>query len=198
MHREDVCIRCSQELVHPRTANLDCFHTLCTDCGKTLQDDPSIQCPVCYRETKVPESGIAELPLNWSTAFRNLMVAQQGDTSLCQVCESSHTADFYCNDCDQWLCSIAHAVHKRTRVTMHHAVQDAETMRATWTPEAAASRCSRHASQVADRYCFPCQDFLCIYCLPKHQRHDVRPKLGAWPHLHEKLTHLLSKANTCT
>ncbi|XP_033632015.1 tripartite motif-containing protein 59-like isoform X1 [Asterias rubens] len=72
------CLICYSQYINPKT--LTCEHSFCKNCLEEMMEahpTKSISCPVCRRETSLPEAGIADLPKSFSLISLMETIAEQ-------------------------------------------------------------------------------------------------------------------------
>ncbi|XP_038048047.1 E3 ubiquitin-protein ligase TRIM56-like [Patiria miniata] len=163
---------------------LDCLHTFCLNCldGMLSKQQPStgkITCPVCRRESPVPDAGLPSLldcfflkslvdEINQQE--RSLETPQQATTSpMCDQCDEGLEAVLRCLDCEENLCQLCKAAHARFKRTKTHRVTPVEHPEQKEGSSADLSmmyspKCQKHADQNMHFYCETCKMMMCGIC----------------------------------
>ena len=102
------CGICLGPYKHPKL--LSCFHAFCEQCLKNYARKSlynSISCPNCRRETRLPTCGVSELQ---SAFYLDTLLEIQEIVKTMSVGDScpkhpDKEADFYCEQCDELICS---------------------------------------------------------------------------------------------
>ena len=109
---------------------LQCHHTFCQCCisGLAHQHDMlKVNCPKCRAETIVPGADVSQIFCNFQ--LLEAVEAIQSHISAgitqkrCEVCDDEHFATHRCDQCAQYLCDQATAVHSKIKATCKHSVQ---------------------------------------------------------------------------
>ncbi|XP_038051442.1 tripartite motif-containing protein 2-like [Patiria miniata] len=163
---------------------LDCLHTFCLNCldGMLSKQQPStgkITCPVCRKETPVPDAGLpglldcfflSSLVDEINQQERSLETQQQAATSpTCDDCEEGLEAVSRCLDCEGYLCQLCKTAHKRSKRTQTHRVTPVEHLEQKEVPSTDLSKtyspkCQKHANQEMHFYCETCKMMKCGTC----------------------------------
>ncbi|XP_038052429.1 tripartite motif-containing protein 2-like, partial [Patiria miniata] len=163
---------------------LDCLHTFCLNCldGMLSKQQPSIgkiTCPVCRKETPVPDAGLpglldcfflSSLVDEINQQERSLETQQQATTSpTCDECVEGLEAVSRCLDCVENLCQQCKTAHERSKRTQKHRVTPVEHPEQKEVPSADLSqthspKCQKHADQKMQFYCETCKMLMCGIC----------------------------------
>ncbi|XP_038052215.1 E3 ubiquitin-protein ligase TRIM71-like [Patiria miniata] len=163
---------------------LDCLHTFCLNCldGMLSKQQPStgkITCPVCRKETPVPDAGLpglldcfflSSLVDEINQQERSLETQQQATTSpTCDACEEGLEVVSRCIDCEENLCQLCKAAHVRYKRTKTHRVTPVEHPEQKEVPSADLSKtyspkCQKHSNQEMYFYCETCKMMTCGIC----------------------------------
>ncbi|XP_038052218.1 tripartite motif-containing protein 2-like [Patiria miniata] len=163
---------------------LDCLHTFCLNCldGMLSKQQPStgkITCPVCRKETPVPDAGLpglldcfflSSLVDEINQQERSLETQQQATTSpTCDQCDEGLEVVSRCLDCEENLCQLCKAAHVRFKRTKTHRVTLIEHLEQKDVPSADLSKtyslkCPKHANQEMHFYCETCKMLACGTC----------------------------------
>ncbi|XP_038051441.1 E3 ubiquitin-protein ligase TRIM56-like [Patiria miniata] len=163
---------------------LDCLHTFCLNCldGMLSKQQPStgkITCPVCRKETPVPDAGLpglldcfflSSLVDEINQQERSLETQQQATTSpTCDECDEGIEAVSRCLDCEENLCQLCKTAHERAKRTKTHRVTlvkhpeqkegPSPDLNKTYSP-----KCQKHADQKMYFYCETCKMLACGIC----------------------------------
>ncbi|XP_070619109.1 protein PML [Erythrolamprus reginae] len=164
------CDRCRGEPRNPKL--LACLHTLCTEC---LEDNKPIgQCPVC----ESPIQASDRFPLQDNLLFSNLQAKLNtyqkivDDQELvCNLCKDG--AEFWCPECEEFLCLKCHEGHQWFLKQKNHETQPLAQLRKETAQsflEGARKSCTlfcaepTHNNQVISIYCNGCRKPLCCSC----------------------------------
>ncbi|XP_038058535.1 tripartite motif-containing protein 45-like [Patiria miniata] len=190
------CSICHTRYQEPKM--LDCSHSFCLRCLQELKqsqtpDDGKITCPLCQRQTILPEGGVTKLNKNYTLVSLVDEVSKQeqilkgGETEgpavvVCQACDEEHEATVQCIDCEQFLCRECHQAHLRFKSMKTHKItvllNQRDDVLQTETKKN-ASNCDIHPSQKLCLYCTTCEKLICKECMvsghkdPMHMRVDV-------------------------
>ncbi|XP_062998372.1 protein PML [Elgaria multicarinata webbii] len=163
-----LCKRCGKEAQSPKL--LACLHTLCMEC---LQESkPISQCPVCQFSFQ------DEVPFQDNLFFANLQaklntfqkIAGERDL-VCHRCKGG--AEFWCSECEEFLCSNCHDAHKWYLKQKSHESQrlvdlknDTAQNFLKGVRKSSDLFCSEpsHSNQVVSIYCRGCCKPLCCSC----------------------------------
>ncbi|XP_071795923.1 E3 ubiquitin-protein ligase TRIM71-like isoform X2 [Asterias amurensis] len=184
------CPICLTRFIDPKI--LDCQHSFCLKCLQELVDkqDPKtdfIICPVCSKETSIPDEGPSAL-LN-CFLLRSLIddvINPDGSEedinppiSSCEGCDEGLEAVSRCVDCDANFCKTCLENHAKLKNHRHHKIVNAigssnERLRVTDKP--GSSKCRKHTDQELCFYCDTCDSPVCPKCAVFDHRaseHDV-------------------------
>ena len=122
------CPICCCRFTDPKI--LDCLHSFCLNCLDELisRQQPKadkITCPLCRRETVVPDSGLQSLPTCFFLTSLIDDVKEQerllGETSedvvTCDGCDEGDESVWRCQDCDANICHKCQESHQRVKLT---------------------------------------------------------------------------------
>ena len=107
------CIICHDRYTKPKA--LDCIHSFCEKCLVDYYNDAKqMPCPVCRRETKLPQKGITGLKTNFylESLLDEVSSLQRKDATLTKTPEDEarcqkHKGEikrFYCMKCEKLIC----------------------------------------------------------------------------------------------
>ncbi|XP_022101346.1 uncharacterized protein LOC110984981 [Acanthaster planci] len=166
---------------------LPCLHGFCVDClGRFVQGAPTFKCPLCRRDTPVPDGGVQSLPDHFIvTKLKELDEVLNVDANRphhvfrCQWCKNESTAVGFCPDgnCLAFLCASCREHHDRLKLYDGHVLYSMERLQEQ--PDILLSRhklqCEQHKhalSVFCDRE--GCQRAMCLVCVTTaHQGHRV-------------------------
>lgn len=110
------CGICLEEYATPRL--LQCGHSFCADCLKSIQCGLHIKCPTCRQVTKLQQPSLPnppvedgqlvdkQLPINYAlTSVLDIVRNNPQKRVLLCTLHQFEDQKFYCLDCDQLLCS---------------------------------------------------------------------------------------------
>jgi hypothetical protein len=110
-----ICISCQHDLRLCTSKILSCLHSVCNQCLDKLKDLNGIYtCPACNHKSR--GDTICE------NLFANDENEANGLSSHCSNCEEGNLADWYCDNCLDWLCIQCKNAHARVRITKDHVV----------------------------------------------------------------------------
>ncbi|XP_038062650.1 tripartite motif-containing protein 3-like [Patiria miniata] len=187
------CIICADKYKQPKV--LDCMHSFCQKClekyyTSRYAGQPKIPCPVCRRETVLPETRIQGLKTNFhlmgiveEVSLQEKVVSSENTKVTCEICDEGNEAMHRCLDCAQNICSNCRKTHLRCTATSNHTVATLEDIRqgkvtVKKTPEEDESRCHKHKGEVKRFYCETCEELICRdctvvdHCKPEHHYID--------------------------
>ncbi|XP_038052446.1 tripartite motif-containing protein 2-like [Patiria miniata] len=168
---------------------LDCLHSFCLKCleemlSKQKTEAEKITCPVCRRETKVPDGGLQSLT---SSSFLSSLlddVKQQEEvigeasipTTTCD-CKEDREATWRCLDCSDNLCKKCWKAHGRRKSTKNHQIISFEDWHKSNIPGPEADHvkpitrmCTNHTDQALCFYCDTCHTVICPMCAAMDHR----------------------------
>ncbi|XP_053087189.1 transcription intermediary factor 1-beta isoform X1 [Pangasianodon hypophthalmus] len=147
------CASCSS-MVSPETGLqlLPCLHTLCIRCFAA--SEKIAECPVC-QEKYEPNEVISNLVL--AKHHVNLC-----ESNKCSSCDDPSISG-WCVECQENLCAMCVAAHKRAEDTRGHYVRTPECPRPVM--------CLIHKQEVLSSFCLTCDQLTCRKCPPLHPNH---------------------------
>ncbi|NWI28439.1 PML protein, partial [Sula dactylatra] len=172
-----LCEGCRQESRNLKL--LTCLHTFCLDClGK---NKAAGQCPVC--QTAIPQA--SGIPDTDNLLFTNLQARLKvykriadGVDLLCDNCKKA--GEFWCNECEEFICTKCFEVHQRYLKRESHEAQRVLVIRARSAKEflegirrTGSLSCSNpaHTGQTVSIYCKKCEKALCCSCALLDSQH---------------------------
>ncbi|XP_038052742.1 uncharacterized protein LOC119725410 [Patiria miniata] len=160
---------------------LDCLHSFCGKCleemmSKQKPGAEKIICPVCRRETQVPEGGLQSLSSSFFLSSLVDEVKHQevvlGEASIPTAtcdCGEGKEATWRCLDCSDNLCQKCRKAHGRVKYTRDHQIISLGDWQESKVPPAEHSKpitrmCTTHIDHPLHFYCDTCDIFICSMC----------------------------------
>ncbi|KAK3599916.1 hypothetical protein CHS0354_022501 [Potamilus streckersoni] len=141
--------------------------------------DTKFQCPLCWTDIDIPEGGACSFKTNLyndKTEEEGLGESQSKEVNYsCENCdgETKPTATFYCEECEQAICSECVLLHKKLKITKDHEFVILKTVNIKRQDKLT---CFEHESNVGDCYCLTCEKIVCPSCCYKeHDQHKMEP-----------------------
>ncbi|KAL3868691.1 hypothetical protein ACJMK2_041468 [Sinanodonta woodiana] len=156
---------------------LSCFHSFCEACLEfhiaKAKPDPKFQCPLCLSEIEIPENGARSLQNNFYIETAEEKKQEDADVNIYVLCENCvderrPQAIKYCCVCQQNICENCVFLHEKLKTTRSH---DLVTLEQMENQKRRIRLCTKHETEVAERYCFTCEEFVCRIC--GHKDHVV-------------------------
>ncbi|XP_022083522.1 E3 ubiquitin-protein ligase TRIM33-like [Acanthaster planci] len=180
-----ICHTCYQE---PKM--LHCSHSFCLKCLQELKqsqhlNDDKVTCPLCKRETTLPEGGVDKLNTNYTlialvqeVVKQEQLLQDEGSMVMCQACDESNEAISCCMDCGHYLCQECKKAHQRLAALRTHKVTSlaelSEAMMAKpVSTKSYISMCDNHPSQELCFYCNSCEQLICKICSSSGHKEPV-------------------------
>ena len=182
--RELECSVCQEQFSETNEPKiLECLHTFCKSCLETWlrqQGGKALSCPNCRQITECPNNNMNSLPSN---LFYKQMVdivnaysgQGQGDSPHCGNCDERKSLQFYCSDCNFFLCEDCAGGHKKWKVLSSHHVKEIGKFKPSDAQDYArrSSVCKRHNDEVRF-YCEQCVICICRDCaILDHRVHNI-------------------------
>ncbi|XP_038056771.1 E3 ubiquitin-protein ligase TRIM71-like [Patiria miniata] len=160
---------------------LDCLHSFCLNCleemmSKQKPKAKKITCPVCRRETQVPDGGLQSLSSSFFLSSLVDEVKQQeaalgeasAPTATCD-CGEGKEAMWRCLDCSDNLCQKCREAHERVKSTKDHQIILLGDWHKSKMPPAEHSKpiprmCTIHNDHPLYFYCDTCDTLICSMC----------------------------------
>ena len=176
-----VCQELFSEVNEPKI--LKCLHTFCKNCLEAWlrrQREGQLSCPTCRQITKCPNSNINSLPSN---LFYKQMVeiveaysgtGQLEDDSLhCGNCVEKKPLNFYCFDCNTFLCEKCAGAHSKSKLFKGHLVKEIGKFESSDVQDYArkSNVCKKHKDELRF-YCENCNICICRDCAILEHRDD--------------------------
>ncbi|XP_038062496.1 E3 ubiquitin-protein ligase TRIM56-like [Patiria miniata] len=179
------CDICADKYKQPKV--LDCMHSFCQKClekyyTSRYAGQPKIPCPVCRRETVLPQTRIEGLKTNFhlmgiveEVSLQEKVACSENTKVICEICDEGNEALHRCLDCAQNICPNCRKTHLRCTATSNHTVATLEDIRqgkvtVKKTPEEDESKCHKHKGEVKRFYCETCEELICRDCTVVHHR----------------------------
>ncbi|CAH1801311.1 unnamed protein product [Owenia fusiformis] len=171
------CKVCYETLTDPRA--LPCMHTYCCKCLDKLEkinqgQEQSLCCPECRQVHTIPEGGVAEFKVNFTTSsLVDLLQSMNviGDNPKCTVCkedEIDNDALTKCVQCDEQFCKDCDRYHKRFHKghTVFDLTGDQTQDKASVLNVVKQSviYCEKHTTNPLEIYCKVDQCAICATC----------------------------------
>ncbi|XP_071499586.1 uncharacterized protein [Diadema antillarum] len=149
--------------------SLACSHTFCKDCleriSQTQPNQQAITCPVCRKETPLPNGDVSKLhtvvPLN------SLVDEVKTKNPTCTACEMDEkpTAITYCQDCGKYMCKLCDSKHSGWTPFSTHTVVAMSEVLSGKVPLKRRRKCKRHPTDDEECFCTDCREYVCHKCV---------------------------------
>ncbi|XP_071809158.1 E3 ubiquitin-protein ligase TRIM56-like [Asterias amurensis] len=185
------CSICHEEYTEPKL--LDCLHSFCKHCLLEYQttnykDAKMLICPLCRKETQLPETGVEDFKSNFiltGLAGQLEQVSLSANSKLvCKLCKEKNEATYFCCDCPMIICANCAELHQKIPSLLFHTVvtfkdfvdgkiEQKGRRRTKRHPE-----CQTHEGEVMRFYCTTCDVMICRdctvidHCKPQHEYID--------------------------
>ncbi|XP_038066054.1 uncharacterized protein LOC119736113 [Patiria miniata] len=167
---------------------LPCLHGFCTEClGRLVRGAPVLTCPLCRRDTPVPEAGVHSLPDHFIvTKLReldqvlNIDAHQARHAFRCGWCKDESPAVCFCpgEECSAFLCEKCKDHHDNMKAYHGHVVHSMEQVQED--PDILLSRqklqCEQHIKHALSVFCEEegCHRAMCLVCsTTDHRGHQI-------------------------
>ena len=175
-----MCQELFSEVNEPKI--LKCLHTFCKNCLEawlSRQREGQLSCPTCRQITECPNSNINSLPSN---LFYKQMVeiveaysgtAQEDDSLHCGNCVEKKPLNFYCFDCNIFLCEKCASAHSKSKLFKGHHVKEIGKFESSDVQDYArkSNVCKQHKDELRF-YCESCNICICRDCAILEHRDD--------------------------
>eukprot|EP00117_Sycon_ciliatum_P013311 scpid36574/ scgid14024/ Tripartite motif-containing protein 45 len=185
------CCVCSGELLDARL--LPCLHSICGQCraaGAGKNKDGSLRCGTC--SYVVAPRLLDTLQVDYM-ALDYLALQKLRDprkSNNCDECVDGEVASHRCVSCCQFLCTLHHNSHKKSKATHDHQTIPLTQLQSSASAGAAiagsghvdvaelavarsALLCARHTQKELELYCASCSECICRDCIVvDHKSHD--------------------------
>ncbi|XP_071787106.1 uncharacterized protein [Asterias amurensis] len=172
------CPICLSRFTDPKI--LDCLHNFCFKCLQELTDkqDPKtdlIICPMCKKETSIPDGGLSDLLSCFFLSSLiddviNLEGPKEGinpPVSTCEGCDEGLEAVSRCVDCEVNYCKTCLTIHAKLKSHRHHQIVNAvgsSNVRPKDKDKTETQTCRTHTDQELCFYCDTCELLVCLKC----------------------------------
>ena len=147
------CAICLNQMLDRTPRCLQCIHSFCEPCLDLIMRNQRIICPSCSKVTKIHNSDVKELPVNFMLyQIKDMQISQQ--PKKCQICKVA-TPDFKCNNCPRLMCAACKNEHNDVKEYKGHAVFDL---------------CHQHDDSIT-HMCMKCITPLCMSCMAVDHKH---------------------------
>ncbi|XP_033631916.1 tripartite motif-containing protein 2-like [Asterias rubens] len=173
------CPICLSRFTDPKI--LDCLHNFCFNCLQELTDkqDPKtdlIICPMCKKETSIPDGGLSDLLSCFFLSSLiddviNLEGPKEGinpPVSTCEGCDEGLEAVSRCVDCEVNYCKTCLTIHAKLKSHRHHQIVNAvgsSNERPKAKDKTEGPKCRKHTDQELRFYCDTCDLLACPVCV---------------------------------
>ncbi|XP_071787379.1 transcription intermediary factor 1-alpha-like [Asterias amurensis] len=184
------CSICQEEYTEPKL--LDCLHSFCKHClleyhTTNYKDAKMLICPLCRKETQLPETGVEDFKSNFiltGLAGQLEQVSSLEHSKLvCNLCEEKNKATHFCYDCPMFICANCYKMHKKIPLLLSHTVATLKDVRNGKTAMKKTKpkrhpECQTHEGEVMWFYCTTCDVMICQACTvidhrnPQHEYID--------------------------
>ena len=175
-----VCQDQFSEIKEPKI--LKCLHTFCKKCLEAWlrqQREGQLSCPTCRHITECPNSDINRLPSNlFCKQLVEIVEAYSGqgqeDSPQCGNCEEKKSLNFYCFDCNSFLCEDCAEAHKKWKTFRGHHIKEIGNFNSSDVQDYArrTNVCKKHGDELR-YYCDNCKICICRDCaILEHQDHS--------------------------
>ncbi|XP_022083497.1 E3 ubiquitin-protein ligase TRIM71-like isoform X2 [Acanthaster planci] len=172
------CSICHTRYQEPKM--LHCSHSFCLKCLQELKqsqhpNNDKVTCPLCKRETNLPEGGVDKLNTNYTlislveevTKQEQLLKSERSIVVICQSCDEENEAMAHCMDCEHDLCQECQMAHQRLAALKHHTITPISELKESasntvhWKDD---SKCKIHPNKELCFYCHTCEMLICKEC----------------------------------
>ena len=186
------CAICLSRLKTPRA--LTCLHSFCEKClmknHEARNNSTVMTCPLCQKESKIPEGGVPGFPLDFR-ALRLIEAVEKDEPSMgptitihvCDVCgqdsKNKNSTFIHCLECAQFMCQTCAATHGKMGSSKGHTVTEADDFVLAREREKLGykSVCEKHKGRKFDMFCIACMEPLCQHCAtddhPEKETHKL-------------------------
>ncbi|XP_038069331.1 E3 ubiquitin-protein ligase TRIM71-like [Patiria miniata] len=166
---------------------LDCLHSFCLKCleemmSKQKPETEKITCPVCRKETQVPDEGLQSLSSSFFLISlvdeinkQEQLLGKATASATCESCEDGQEAVSRCLDCKENICQKCQEAHQFLRYTKDHRIIPAEDVdKSRYVPtdvtKNVAPKCTKHIEQPLCFHCETCDTLICSMCAATEHR----------------------------
>ncbi|XP_033644041.1 E3 ubiquitin-protein ligase TRIM71-like [Asterias rubens] len=172
------CPICLSRFTNPKI--LDCLHSFCFKCLQELIDkqDPKkdlIICPMCKKETPIPDEGLSDLlSCFFLSSLIDDVINLEGPKEninppvlTCVWCDEGLEDVSRCVDCDASFCKTCLKNHAKPKSNRHHQIVnavDSSNERPKDKDKTKAPKCRKHTDMELCFYCDTCDILVCPKC----------------------------------
>lgn len=148
-----LCERCQKEVEDPKL--VPCLHNLCSECLE--ESKPIGLCPVCmtpHLQNAGTSKQINFLFGNLQAKLRIYKKVTDGSHHICESCKKEEKAEYWCSDCEEFLCVQCFKCHQRFLKRESHEAKSLKDLRAESSKDFLAGfrrlsvmSCSSHNNQ---------------------------------------------------
>ncbi|XP_038052389.1 E3 ubiquitin-protein ligase TRIM71-like [Patiria miniata] len=164
---------------------LDCLHSFCLKCLEEMMSkhkSEEITCPVCRRETQVPDGGLQILASSFFMISlvdeinkQEKLFGKVTSSATCESCEEGQEAVSRCLDCKQNICKKCQEAHQRMKSLKDHRIipaQDLDNSRVSQTglTKNVTPKCRKHDDHAICFHCETCDMLICSKCAATEHR----------------------------
>ncbi|XP_071809151.1 E3 ubiquitin-protein ligase TRIM33-like [Asterias amurensis] len=184
------CSICHEEYTEPKL--LDCLHSFCKHClleyhTTNYKDAKMLICPLCRKETQLPETGVEDFKSNFiltGLAGQLEQVSLSANSKLvCKLCKEKNEATYFCCDCLMIICANCNEIHNQIPASASHTVATLKDISEgkiamKKTKPKRHPECQTHEGEVMWFYCKTCNMMICQACTvidhrnPQHEYID--------------------------
>ena len=201
-----LCTICYDRYKEPRI--LPCLHSFCEGClekylgfhqQQYLQQislnplhrlhEARFPCPTCREKMLIPAQGVK----GFRRDFRAIQIqdylslTENSIVPECATCITTKVnSEYYCSDCQQYLCSICKDTHINTNHTMKTLEEQIEEKEEHTT-------CSVHKQDDLRYFCINCKLAICLMC--KTSSHTTHRCVGLQEHFRKQLSVIITRNN---
>ncbi|XP_033631724.1 E3 ubiquitin-protein ligase TRIM71-like [Asterias rubens] len=173
------CPICLSRFTDPKI--LDCLHSFCFKCLQKLIDKPDpktnlIICPMCKKETSIPDGGLSDLlSCFFLSSLIDDVINLEGSKEdidppvvTCEGCDEGLEAVSRCVDCDANYCKTCLDQHSKLKAIRHHQIIDdvgSSNERPKGKDKTESPKCRKHTDQELRFYCDTCDLLACPVCV---------------------------------
>ncbi|XP_071787473.1 uncharacterized protein [Asterias amurensis] len=178
-HLHIECPICLSRFTDPKI--LDCLHSFCFKCLQELIDkqDPKtdlIICPMCKKETSIPDGGLSDLlSCFFLSSLIDDVINLEGSKEdidppvvKCEGCDEGLEAVSRCVDCNANYCKTCLENHAKLKAISHHLIVNAvgsSNEQPKVKDKTGSPKCRKHTDQELRFYCDTCDLLACPVCV---------------------------------
>ncbi|XP_052105448.1 uncharacterized protein LOC127738294 isoform X1 [Mytilus californianus] len=147
---------------------LPCLHTLCSTCLKKLLKNNLLTCPRCHDKFKTPDESLETYQIDFTRKDLVSFYTKfcQSSKVECDMCDENK-AEFWCHDCENFLCGGCIKSHERNKKWKTHIVVSINEIKdpSHFRHEVLCSR-DGHKNKPLEVYCTgdSCKKAVCATC----------------------------------